>query len=181
MFLLSLIIIIIITTISCLSFPFICSFNTAHCAHVFQPSSYNRKKSVCHCFFFPLFSFFSLYHYFIYILKHKFICVSLTLLIETLLCITLTPTQKNINKNTKKTSTMTTTTTKQKTEHKSMKLFDSVSSTYTYLLGDLTTKEAVIIDPVLEHAKRDAQLVNELGFQLKYASKSEYKFFSFQK
>ncbi|XP_055302571.1 persulfide dioxygenase ETHE1, mitochondrial isoform X2 [Sitodiplosis mosellana] len=48
-------------------------------------------------------------------------------------------------------------------------LFDSVSSTYTYLLADLTTKEAVLIDPVLEHAKRDAHLVNELGFQLKYA------------
>lgn len=76
------------------------------------------------------------------------------------------------------TTTTTTTSTSskqsQKTEHtkKSMKLFDSVSSTYTYLLGDLTTKEAVIIDPVLEHAKRDAQLVNELGFQLKFASKS---------
>lgn len=51
------------------------------------------------------------------------------------------------------------------------KLFDSTSSTYSYLLADLTTKEALIIDPVLEHAKRDAQLVNELGFQLKYASK----------
>lgn len=51
------------------------------------------------------------------------------------------------------------------------KLFDSISSTYTYLLADLTTKEAIIIDPVLEHAKRDVQLVNELGFQLKYASK----------
>lgn len=54
---------------------------------------------------------------------------------------------------------------------KTTKLFDSVSSTYTYLLADLTTKEAVLIDPVLEHAKRDANLCNELGFQLKYASK----------
>lgn len=50
-------------------------------------------------------------------------------------------------------------------------LFDSVSSTYTYLLADLTTKEAVLIDPVLELAKRDSQLINELGLQLKYASK----------
>jgi sulfur dioxygenase len=48
-------------------------------------------------------------------------------------------------------------------------LFDTASSTYTYLLADITTKEAVIIDPVLEHAKRDAQLVNDLGFTLKYA------------
>lgn len=49
-------------------------------------------------------------------------------------------------------------------------LFDSISSTYTYLLADLTTKEAILIDPVLEHAKRDKQLLEELGFQLKYAS-----------
>lgn len=38
------------------------------------------------------------------------------------------------------------------------------------MLADLTTKEAILIDPVLEHAKRDAQLINELGFTLKYAS-----------
>lgn len=50
-------------------------------------------------------------------------------------------------------------------------LFDSASSTYTYLLADLTTKEAILIDPVLEHAKRDAQLIAELGLRLKYASK----------
>lgn len=49
-------------------------------------------------------------------------------------------------------------------------LFDSVSSTYTYLLADLTTKEAILIDPVLEHGKRDSQLIQELGFNLKYAS-----------
>lgn len=39
-------------------------------------------------------------------------------------------------------------------------------------MADLTTKEAIVIDPVLEHAKRDAQLINELGLQLKYASTS---------
>lgn len=48
-----------------------------------------------------------------------------------------------------------------------------MSSTYTYLLGDLTTREAILIDPVLEHAKRDKQLLEELDFQLKYASKSD--------
>uniref|UniRef100_A0A1A9UIZ4 Persulfide dioxygenase ETHE1, mitochondrial n=1 Tax=Glossina austeni TaxID=7395 RepID=A0A1A9UIZ4_GLOAU len=48
-------------------------------------------------------------------------------------------------------------------------LFDLESSTYTYLLADLNTHEAVIIDPVLEQAKRDAQLVKELGLKLKYA------------
>ncbi|XP_068629933.1 persulfide dioxygenase ETHE1, mitochondrial [Battus philenor] len=48
-------------------------------------------------------------------------------------------------------------------------LFDTVSSTYTYLLGDIHTREAVLIDPVLEHAERDATLINELGFKLVYA------------
>lgn len=52
-----------------------------------------------------------------------------------------------------------------------IQLFDTVSSTYTYLLADVTTREAVLIDPVLDHAKRDAQLINELGFELKYASR----------
>lgn len=48
-------------------------------------------------------------------------------------------------------------------------LFDTVSSTYTYLLGDMKTKEAVLIDPVLEHAERDAALIKELGLNLIYA------------
>lgn len=48
-------------------------------------------------------------------------------------------------------------------------LFDPESSTYTYLLADITSKIAILIDPVLEHAERDAQLIKELGFTLKYA------------
>lgn len=48
-------------------------------------------------------------------------------------------------------------------------LFDETSWTYTYLLSDLASREAVIIDPVLERAKRDAKLVTELGLKLKYA------------
>ncbi|XP_072930435.1 persulfide dioxygenase ETHE1, mitochondrial [Epargyreus clarus] len=48
-------------------------------------------------------------------------------------------------------------------------LFDTVSSTYTYLLGDMKTRDAVLIDPVLEHAERDATLVKDLGFKLVYA------------
>jgi glyoxylase-like metal-dependent hydrolase (beta-lactamase superfamily II)/rhodanese-related sulfurtransferase len=42
-------------------------------------------------------------------------------------------------------------------------LFDAASSTYTYLLGDPGTGEAVLIDPVLEHWQRDAALLRELG------------------
>jgi sulfur dioxygenase len=45
-------------------------------------------------------------------------------------------------------------------------LFDATSSTYTYLLGDPDAGEAVIIDPVFEHARRDAALLHELGLRL---------------
>jgi glyoxylase-like metal-dependent hydrolase (beta-lactamase superfamily II)/rhodanese-related sulfurtransferase len=48
-------------------------------------------------------------------------------------------------------------------------LFDPASSTYTYLLADEQTREAVIIDPVLEQVDRDAQLVEELGLRLLYS------------
>ncbi|XP_052864818.1 persulfide dioxygenase ETHE1, mitochondrial [Anopheles cruzii] len=48
-------------------------------------------------------------------------------------------------------------------------LFDEQSHTYSYLLADITSKEAILIDPVLEQAKRDAKLIEELGFTLKYA------------
>jgi glyoxylase-like metal-dependent hydrolase (beta-lactamase superfamily II)/rhodanese-related sulfurtransferase len=45
-------------------------------------------------------------------------------------------------------------------------LFDPQSSTYTYLLADYASREAVLIDPVFEHARRDAALVEELGLKL---------------
>jgi sulfur dioxygenase len=61
-------------------------------------------------------------------------------------------------------------------------LFDSQSSTYSYLLADGNTHgkthgnthgntrdkspEAVLIDPVFEHARRDAALIDELGLRL---------------
>ena len=45
-------------------------------------------------------------------------------------------------------------------------LFDQQSSTYTYLLADSLTREAVLIDPVFEHARRDAALIGELGVKL---------------
>src|SRR5687768_16237428 len=47
-------------------------------------------------------------------------------------------------------------------------LFDSLSSTYTYLLADQASREAVIIDPVLDQHERDAALIGELGFHLRY-------------
>jgi sulfur dioxygenase len=45
-------------------------------------------------------------------------------------------------------------------------LFDPQSSTYTYLLGDADTREALLVDPVFEQARRDAALVQELGLRL---------------
>ena len=47
-------------------------------------------------------------------------------------------------------------------------LFDQQSSTYTYLLADSTTREAVLIDPVFEQVRRDAALIEELGLHLLY-------------
>ncbi|XP_077985751.1 persulfide dioxygenase ETHE1, mitochondrial-like [Glandiceps talaboti] len=48
-------------------------------------------------------------------------------------------------------------------------LFDQQSYTYTYLLADTEKKEAILIDPVFELAKRDVQLVQDLGLKLVYA------------
>nr|AEV92813.1 ETHE1 [Urechis unicinctus] len=48
-------------------------------------------------------------------------------------------------------------------------LFDNTSFTYTYLLGDAASKEAVLIDPVIELVDRDVRIVKELGLNLKYA------------
>ena len=45
-------------------------------------------------------------------------------------------------------------------------LFDAQSSTYTYLLGDPDSGEALIIDPVFEHVRRDTALLRELGLRL---------------
>ena len=47
-------------------------------------------------------------------------------------------------------------------------LCDPQSSTYTYLLGDEASREAVLIDPVFEQARRDAALVGELQLKLRY-------------
>ena len=46
-------------------------------------------------------------------------------------------------------------------------LFDPQSSTYTYLLADASTREAVMIDPVFEQARRDIALIEELGLRLR--------------
>lgn len=45
-------------------------------------------------------------------------------------------------------------------------LFDAPSSTYSYLLADAGRREAVLIDPVFEQARRDAALLHELNLKL---------------
>jgi glyoxylase-like metal-dependent hydrolase (beta-lactamase superfamily II)/rhodanese-related sulfurtransferase len=47
-------------------------------------------------------------------------------------------------------------------------LFDLESSTYTYLLADPETREAVVIDPVFEQFERDRALVRELDLTLSH-------------
>ncbi|HTS21189.1 MAG TPA: rhodanese-like domain-containing protein [Casimicrobiaceae bacterium] len=45
-------------------------------------------------------------------------------------------------------------------------LFDPQSSTYSYLVGDPRSREAVLIDPVFEQVRRDAALIAELSLKL---------------
>ena len=47
-------------------------------------------------------------------------------------------------------------------------LFDPESSTYSYLLGDRASGEALLIDPVFEQVRRDAALIRELGLALRW-------------
>lgn len=47
-------------------------------------------------------------------------------------------------------------------------LFDKETSTYTYLIADETTREAALVDPVLEQLERDLALLAELGLTLRY-------------
>ncbi|MCB2017366.1 MAG: MBL fold metallo-hydrolase [Hydrogenophaga sp.] len=49
---------------------------------------------------------------------------------------------------------------------KPIQLFDPASSTYTYLLFDQSTREAVIIDPVDEQLDRDLAALREYGLKL---------------
>jgi glyoxylase-like metal-dependent hydrolase (beta-lactamase superfamily II) len=47
-------------------------------------------------------------------------------------------------------------------------MFDPETSTYTYPIADPGTKEAVLIESVLEQVERDQKQLNELGLILKY-------------
>lgn len=48
-------------------------------------------------------------------------------------------------------------------------LFDKESSTYTYIIADSETREACVIDPVVEQVNRDVKILNEMGLKLTWA------------
>jgi len=47
-------------------------------------------------------------------------------------------------------------------------MFDEDSSTYTYMIWDQTSKDAILIDPVDLQVDRDLEAAKELGLQLVY-------------
>ena len=59
-------------------------------------------------------------------------------------------------------------------------MFDRETCTYTYLLADTDSKEAILIDPVIELAERDRDRLAQLGLTLKYAG-LQMKLFSCEK
>ena len=51
-------------------------------------------------------------------------------------------------------------------------LFDRSTCTFTYLIADKKTREAILIDPVYEHFDRDKQLLHELDLCLVYTAET---------
>jgi sulfur dioxygenase len=47
-------------------------------------------------------------------------------------------------------------------------LFEQETSTYTYLIADEKTKDAILVDSVIETVDRDLKLIEELGLTLRY-------------
>ncbi|MDY7015414.1 MAG: MBL fold metallo-hydrolase [Cyanobacteriota bacterium] len=47
-------------------------------------------------------------------------------------------------------------------------LLDGETNTYTYLIADRASAEALLVDPVLEQVERDLKLLKELGLTLRY-------------
>lgn len=48
-------------------------------------------------------------------------------------------------------------------------LLEYTSFTYTYILADPESKEAILIDPVIEMVNRDIKIIEDMGLNLKYA------------
>ena len=49
-----------------------------------------------------------------------------------------------------------------------VQLFDAASNTFTYILFDASTREAIIIDPVDDQLKRDVEILQQLSLTLRY-------------
>jgi uncharacterized NAD(P)/FAD-binding protein YdhS/glyoxylase-like metal-dependent hydrolase (beta-lactamase superfamily II) len=47
-------------------------------------------------------------------------------------------------------------------------LFDPMSCTYTYLIGDADSRQAILVDPVWEQVERDLRVLRELGLTLRF-------------
>ena len=47
-------------------------------------------------------------------------------------------------------------------------LFDEKTWTYSYIIGDISSKKAIIIDPVIDKVDRDMKLLQELDLSLTY-------------
>ena len=47
-----------------------------------------------------------------------------------------------------------------------LQLFDAESSTYTYLIGDPTTRKCALVDPVDTQIERDLSLISQLSLKL---------------
>lgn len=47
-------------------------------------------------------------------------------------------------------------------------MFDRNSCTFTYILADVTSKECVVIDPVIDHIDRDANIIRSLSLAPSY-------------
>ncbi len=50
-----------------------------------------------------------------------------------------------------------------------IQLFDPASSTYTYIIYDESSRDAIIIDPVIELVERDLAVLSEHGLKLAYS------------
>ncbi|MBX9817151.1 MAG: MBL fold metallo-hydrolase, partial [Burkholderiaceae bacterium] len=50
-----------------------------------------------------------------------------------------------------------------------IQLFDPASSTYTYILFDETSRDALIVDPVDEQLERDLAALRQYGLTLRWA------------
>ena len=49
-------------------------------------------------------------------------------------------------------------------------LFDNATYTYTYLIGDRTSGQCALIDPVRELVDRDLKIMKQFDLKLKYSS-----------